>query len=93
MATWPLMPGGGAPFPFPASAGLRWALPVRRRAQYRDYTLLGGTIDDAAGEAFDKVAKMLGLGWPGGPALEMLAREGDARQWDFPRPHHRARGV
>lgn len=50
------------------------------------YRRLGGTIDDAAGEAFDKVAKMLGLGWPGGPALEKLAREGDATAFAFPRP-------
>ena len=40
---------------------------------------LGGTVDDAAGEAFDKVAKLLGLGWPGGPALERLAAGGDPR--------------
>ena len=46
----------------------------RWRASGR-YRRLGGTIDDAAGEAFDKVAKLLGLGWPGGPALERLARE------------------
>ncbi|UYH52139.1 tRNA (adenosine(37)-N6)-threonylcarbamoyltransferase complex transferase subunit TsaD [Candidatus Kirkpatrickella diaphorinae] len=86
MATWPLMPGGGAPFPFLlllVSGGHCQCVAVR---DIVDYTLLGSTIDDAAGEAFDKVAKMLGLGWPGGPALEMLAREGDARQWDFPRP-------
>src|ERR671936_565320 len=43
----------------------------------RDYTLLGQTRDDAAGEAFDKVAKLLGLGYPGGPAVEQIAREGD----------------
>jgi N6-L-threonylcarbamoyladenine synthase len=49
---------------------------------------LGGTIDDAAGEAFDKVAKLLGLGWPGGPALERLAAEGDAKRHAFPRPLH-----
>ncbi len=47
---------------------------------------LGGTLDDAAGEAFDKVAKLLGLGWPGGPALENLAAGGDARRHAFPRP-------
>lgn len=51
-----------------------------------DYRRLGGTIDDAAGEAFDKVAKLLGLGWPGGPALEKLAQEGDPRAIRFPRP-------
>ena len=47
---------------------------------------LGTTMDDAAGEAFDKVAKLLGLGWPGGPALEKLATGGDARRHAFPRP-------
>jgi N6-L-threonylcarbamoyladenine synthase len=47
---------------------------------------LGGTLDDAAGEAFDKVAKLLGLGWPGGPALERLAAGGDPRRFAFPRP-------
>ncbi len=50
------------------------------------YRRLGGTIDDAAGEAFDKVAKMLGLGWPGGPALERLARYGDPAAVALPRP-------
>lgn len=50
------------------------------------YEKLGGTIDDAAGEAFDKVAKLLGLGWPGGPALEKLADEGDAHAVALPRP-------
>ena len=50
------------------------------------YRRLGGTIDDAAGEAFDKVAKMLGLGWPGGPALERLAASGDAGAVALPRP-------
>jgi N6-L-threonylcarbamoyladenine synthase len=43
-------------------------------------------MDDSAGEAFDKVAKLLGLGWPGGPALEKLATGGDARRYAFPRP-------
>jgi N6-L-threonylcarbamoyladenine synthase len=47
---------------------------------------LGATMDDAAGEAFDKVAKLLGLGWPGGPALEKLAAEGDPQRYAFPRP-------
>lgn len=51
-----------------------------------DYRRLGSTIDDAAGEAFDKVAKMLGLPYPGGPQIEKLAQEGDARRFDFPRP-------
>jgi N6-L-threonylcarbamoyladenine synthase len=48
------------------------------------YELLGQTLDDAAGEAFDKVARMLGLGYPGGPALEKLAREGDSSAFEMP---------
>jgi N6-L-threonylcarbamoyladenine synthase len=50
------------------------------------YTLLGETIDDAAGEAFDKSAKLLGLGYPGGPALARLAERGDPRAFALPRP-------
>ena len=50
------------------------------------YQLLGETIDDAAGEAFDKSAKMLGLGYPGGPALARLAEFGDASTFNLPRP-------
>jgi N6-L-threonylcarbamoyladenine synthase len=50
------------------------------------YTLLGETIDDAAGEAFDKSAKLLGLGYPGGPALSRLALWGDAGTFKLPRP-------
>lgn len=50
------------------------------------YRRLGGTIDDAVGEAFDKVGKLLGLGWPGGPALERLAAGGDPARYAFPRP-------
>jgi N6-L-threonylcarbamoyladenine synthase len=48
-------------------------------------TPLGATIDDAAGEAFDKVARLLGLGFPGGPVIDRLAREGDPRSIAFPR--------
>ncbi len=48
------------------------------------YELLGQTLDDAAGEAFDKVARLLGLGYPGGPALEKLAREGDPAGFEMP---------
>ena len=50
-----------------------------------DYRLLGRTVDDAAGEAFDKVAKMLGLGYPGGPEVERHARLGDPARFDLPR--------
>jgi N6-L-threonylcarbamoyladenine synthase len=52
-----------------------------------DYQLLGQTRDDAAGEAFDKVAKMLGLGYPGGPVVDKLAARGDPAVVNFPRPH------
>lgn len=50
------------------------------------YTLLGESLDDAAGEAFDKTAKLLGLGYPGGPALARLAQQGDPARFTFPRP-------
>ena len=50
-----------------------------------NYQLIGYTVDDAAGEAFDKVAKMLGLGYPGGPEIEEHARGGDPKRFDFPR--------
>ena len=51
-----------------------------------DYEILGESLDDAAGEAFDKVAKMLGLGYPGGPVIEKLALEGRTDRFRFPRP-------
>jgi len=50
-----------------------------------DYQIIGRTVDDAAGEAFDKVAKMLGLGYPGGPEIERRAREGDPKRFNLPR--------
>ena len=49
------------------------------------YTVLGQTLDDAAGEAFDKGARLLGLGYPGGPAIDRLARDGDPEAFEFPR--------
>jgi N6-L-threonylcarbamoyladenine synthase len=51
---------------------------------HEGYELLGQTLDDAAGEAFDKVARLLGLGYPGGPALEKAAREGDPAAFEMP---------
>ena len=51
----------------------------------RSYQIIGHTVDDAAGEAFDKVAKMLGLAYPGGPEIEKHARGGDPKRFDFPR--------
>lgn len=66
-----------------ASGGHCQLLLVEGVGQYRR---LGTTIDDALGEAFDKTAKILGLGYPGGPAVERLAAEGDARAVPLPRP-------
>ena len=54
-----------------------------------DYLKLGGTIDDAVGEAFDKIAKMLGLPYPGGPSVEREAEKGDPERFDFPAPDER----
>lgn len=65
------------------SGGHCQLLEVRGPGQYRR---LGTTIDDAAGEAFDKTAKLLGLGYPGGPAVEQAARAGDAARFDLPQP-------
>jgi N6-L-threonylcarbamoyladenine synthase len=50
-----------------------------------DYEIVGRTVDDAAGEAFDKVAKLLGLGYPGGPEIERVAHGGDAKRFELPR--------
>ena len=55
-------------------------------AEWGRYELLGETQDDAAGEAFDKVAKILGLGYPGGPQIEARALHGNPKAWPFPRP-------
>lgn len=66
-----------------ASGGHCQILEVRGLGQYRRRAT---TIDDALGEAFDKTAKILGLGFPGGPAVERLAREGDANAVPLPRP-------
>ncbi len=77
---------GGAAFPYLlllVSGGHCQCVAVEGVGRYRR---LGGTVDDAVGEAFDKVAKMLGLGWPGGPALERLAADGDPARVALPRP-------
>ncbi|OGT45674.1 MAG: tRNA (adenosine(37)-N6)-threonylcarbamoyltransferase complex transferase subunit TsaD [Gammaproteobacteria bacterium RIFCSPHIGHO2_12_FULL_38_11] len=54
--------------------------------KYGDYRVLGESLDDAAGEAFDKTAKLIDLGYPGGPALAKLALQGNAKRFHFPRP-------
>ena len=76
----------GAPFPYLLlllSGGHCQCVAVDGVGRYRR---LGGTIDDAVGEAFDKVGKLLGLPWPGGPALERLAATGTAAHQVFPQP-------
>ena len=60
---------------------------------HRGHGVLGQTLDDAAGEAFDKVARLLGLGYPGGPALERLATEGDPEAFDLPVAMSRGPGL
>ncbi len=65
------------------SGGHTMLVEVRKIGSYR---ILGETLDDAAGEAFDKTAKLLGLGYPGGPALAKLAEHGNAERFPFPRP-------
>ncbi|MGH3099518.1 MAG: tRNA (adenosine(37)-N6)-threonylcarbamoyltransferase complex transferase subunit TsaD [Thermoleophilia bacterium] len=57
---------------------------IARVEEPSSYTVLGQTLDDAAGEAFDKGARLLGLGYPGGPALSKLAAQGDREAFDFP---------
>ncbi|MEO6562443.1 MAG: tRNA (adenosine(37)-N6)-threonylcarbamoyltransferase complex transferase subunit TsaD [Nitrosospira sp.] len=86
----PLLSTPAPDFPFVAllvSGGHTQLMEVSGLGQY---TLLGETVDDAAGEAFDKIAKLLGLGYPGGPALSKLADEfsksGQPKRFKFPRP-------
>lgn len=83
---------GGASFPYLLlllSGGHSQCIAVTGIGQH---LRLGGTVDDAVGEAFDKVAKLLGLDWPGGPALERIASEGDPASYQLPRPMARRPG-
>ena len=82
----PLLTEPRPDFPFVAllvSGGHTQLMAVEGIGQYR---LLGETVDDAAGEAFDKTASLLGLSYPGGPALSTLAESGDASRFNLPRP-------
>lgn len=82
----PLLEPNPPAFPFVAllvSGGHTMLIEVMGIGRYR---MLGETLDDAAGEAFDKTAKLLGLGYPGGPALAQYATRGDAKVFSFPRP-------
>ena len=82
----PLLEPNPPEFPFMAllvSGGHTQLVDVQGVGSYR---ILGDSVDDAAGEAFDKTAKMLGLGYPGGPLLSSLAKEGNPKRFRFPRP-------
>ncbi|VAX00171.1 N(6)-L-threonylcarbamoyladenine synthase [hydrothermal vent metagenome] len=82
----PLLEDDAPAFPFVAllvSGGHTLLVAVKGVGEYE---ILGDTLDDAAGEAFDKTAKLLGLGYPGGPALARLAESGDPARFRFPRP-------
>ncbi len=82
----PLLEGGGLEFPFLALLVSGGHSQLVRADGIGRYEMLGESLDDAAGEAFDKVAKMLGLPYPGGPHLARLAENGDPERFDFPRP-------
>ena len=60
---------------------------IIRVDSYKNMTVIGQTIDDAAGEAFDKCAKVMGLGHPGGPVVDRLSKEGDPKAFHFSKPH------
>jgi N6-L-threonylcarbamoyladenine synthase len=82
----PMLEANPPPFPFIAllvSGGHTQLIQVTGIGQYE---LLGESLDDAAGEAFDKTAKLLNLGYPGGPALANCAEQGDSSRFTFPRP-------
>ncbi len=82
----PMLEESAPEFPFVAllvSGGHTLLAEVKGIGQYE---LLGESLDDAAGEAFDKTAKLLGLGYPGGPVLAKLAQQGEAGKYKFPRP-------
>jgi N6-L-threonylcarbamoyladenine synthase len=82
----PLMATPAPAFPFTALLVSGGHSQLMRVAGLGDYTLLGETLDDAAGEAFDKTAKLLDLGYPGGPALAKLAAHGTPGRYKLPRP-------
>ncbi|HXF68051.1 MAG TPA: tRNA (adenosine(37)-N6)-threonylcarbamoyltransferase complex transferase subunit TsaD [Burkholderiales bacterium] len=82
----PLLSRPAPAFPFVALLVSGGHTQLVRVAGVGDYELLGETLDDAAGEAFDKTAKLLGLGYPGGPALAALARQGRPGRYRLPRP-------
>ena len=89
----PMLEREPPPLPFVAllvSGGHSLLVDVEAIGQYR---ILGQSLDDAAGEAFDKTAKLLGLGYPGGPAISRVAEQGDPSRFDFPRPMVNRQGL
>ena len=82
----PLLAEDSPAFPFVALLVSGGHTQLMRVARVGDYELLGESLDDAAGEAFDKTAKLLGLGYPGGPALAQLAEAGTPGRFRLPRP-------
>jgi len=82
----PLLSADAPAFPFIALLVSGGHTQLMRVSRVGDYKLLGESLDDAAGEAFDKTAKLLGLGYPGGPALAKLAEQGIAGKYKLPRP-------
>ncbi len=89
----PLLEGGGLQFPFLALLVSGGHSQLVRADGIGAYTMLGESLDDAAGEAFDKVAKMLGLPYPGGPHLARLAESGNPIRFEFPRPMTKKPGL
>ena len=82
----PMLSKNAPEFPFVALLVSGGHTQLMRVDDVGEYTLLGETLDDAAGEAFDKSAKLLGLGYPGGPAISSLAEHGDPSVYALPRP-------
>ena len=82
----PLLEENAPAFPFVALLVSGGHTQLMRVSAIGDYELLGDTLDDAAGEAFDKTAKLLGLGYPGGPAVAKLALQGKSGHYKLPRP-------
>jgi N6-L-threonylcarbamoyladenine synthase len=82
----PLLEDDAPGFPFVALLVSGGHTLLARVEAIGDYSIIGQSLDDAAGEAFDKTAKMMGLGYPGGPVLAKLAESGRSDRFEFPRP-------
>ena len=79
--------GGSPPFPFLCLLVSGGNSQIVKVNAYNDMEVLGQTIDDAAGEAIDKCSKVMGLGYPGGPIIDRLARQGNPKAYQFSEPH------